>query len=137
MKDKIHIQNRSLLKWDFINLYIKAQNIIWEYIHDGFYVNKTTNDNNTCLVYSSFFILSNEKNEGGIILEENIPRKILFTQKYNQLNFTYPHSDINKNIDLKFNLLNEGIYLINIFAKDVKIIKEEKINSNTVISLKS
>lgn len=107
-----------------------------EFNQDGFYVNKTENDSNLCLFYSSFFILTNNRQEGGIILEENIPRKVLFTQKYNELNFTFPISELNKDINIEFKMEKKENYKVAIFIKDVKIDKEYNINENSTIPLK-
>ena len=105
-----------------------------EFSQDGFYVNKTKSDSKNCLFYSSFFILNDNVLESGISLGENIPRRILFTEKNNEFNFTYAHTDINKDVDITFNLLNEGEYNASIFIKDFK--KESySIKENTTITL--
>ena len=108
-----------------------------EFYQDGFYVNKTANENDTCLFYSSFFILADEKQEGGIILEHNIPRRVSFTQKYNELNFTYPHTEMNNDLNIHLTLLNEGKYKVNIFIREERLQLEYGVNGNTDISLKA
>ena len=107
-----------------------------EFNQDGFYINKTDDNSNSCLFYSSFFLLSNNKQEGGIILEEHIPRKVLFTQKYSELNFTYPISELNKDLNIEIKMEKKGNYKVAVFIKDVKIDKEYNINENITIPLK-
>ena len=108
-----------------------------EFNQDGFYINKRGgNVSDVCLLSTSFYLLGNEKKVIGIILEENIPKKIYFNQKYNELNFTYPHVEKSKDINIHINLLNGGKYKIIIFIKEVKLEQEYDINENTSISLK-
>ena len=125
-------------KNDFYQFIYKGSEFEYgEFYQDGFYVNKTANENDTCLFYSSFFILADEKQEGGIILEHNIPRRVSFTQKYNELNFTYPHTEMNNDLNIHLTLLNEGKYKVNIFIREERLEIEYGVNGNTDISLKA
>ena len=69
-------------------------------------------------------------------MEEHIPRKVLFTQKYSELNFTYPISELNKDLNIEIKMEKKGNYKVAVFIKDVKIDKEYNINENITIPLK-
>ena len=109
-----------------------------EFNQDGFYVNKTGNPQSICLFYSSFFILSNYIGDSGINLEENIPRRVVFTKKNYEFNFTFALTDINKDVNIKINLLNNtGKYNTTIYIKNYKLKKSVIFKKSTTITLTS
>ena len=86
------------------------------------------------LVYMSTKYIQNENNkdlfDNSIILQENIPRVFLFNSKFSYL-FS---SDINE-LNITFNLLNEGSYEINLYIKFIESYLKYNINSTKTINL--
>ena len=93
------------------------------------------NNNNSYLLYMSSYYCENDNNEileSSIILEENIVKTILFNQKYKENKFTYLFSsdEYNKEVNITFNLLNNGNYEINIFINNIELEQKLIITSN-------
>ena len=91
------------------------------------------------LVYMSTKYIQNENNkdlfDNSIILQENIPRVFLFNSKFNENKYSYLFSsDINE-LNITFNLLNEGSYEINLYIKFIESYLKYNINSTITIKL--
>ena len=88
----------------------------------------------SCLCYISFFEL--DKNNG-IILANNNTQSFKFDSNNTSLNFSYIHTEKEKDFNINFNLINEGKYKIDIYLNDDKYKEYDNINSNHTLSLKS
>ena len=91
------------------------------------------------LVYMSTKYIQNENNkdlfDNCIILQENIPRVFLFNSKYNENKYSYLFSSDNNELNITFNLLNEGSYEINLYVKFIESNLKYNINSSRPIKL--
>ena len=73
-------------------------------------------NNKLCMVYASSLELNSieELDERQILLSDNEPKQIVFKDNYNTIEYLYPHSDINKDVIIKFNLLDIAKYSVDI-----------------------
>ena len=93
-----------------------------------------TNDTDSCLCYISFYEL--DKNTG-IILANNNTQSFKFDSNNEFFNFSYIHTEKEKDFNINFNLINEGKYKINILLNDIIYNQYDNIDSNYSLSLKS
>ena len=108
----------------------------------GFYNILSLNNTNSCLIYSSSYLINNTKgennlSENSIILRENKPQVFLFNEVINEIKYSYYFGELNNNINLELMILNSGNYKIDLYLNDVKYKKYINISSNKIIKLKS
>ena len=56
----------------------------------------------------------------------------MFNKDFRELKYYFFHTNINNNLTLSLNLLNEGIYEIDLFINDVKIQNKNIISNETI-----
>ena len=84
-------------------------------------------NNKLCMVYASSTILNKEDlDERQILISDNEPKQIVFKDTIDIIEYIYPHSNINNDVIIKFNLLDIARYIVTIsyaFKKKSEIIQ--------------
>ena len=73
-------------------------------------------NNKLCMVYASSLELNTieELDEKQILLSDNEPKQIVFKDDYDTIQYLYPHSDPDKDVIIKFNLLDIAKYSVDV-----------------------
>ena len=84
-----------------------------------------------CMFYITGLEISNTKDgsERTISVSEGVPQRYVFTQEYPSIKYSYHISDISKPVIINFNLIDKGIYNVQLLHNN-KIIKTETIYRN-------
>ena len=92
-----------------------------------------SNVTQNCLCYASLYKIDNKN---GISLSNDISHTFLFNQKYNNLTFSYPHSQKEQSINISLKISKEGNFAINLYLNNDKY-KSYNVSSNNSIILNS
>ena len=78
--------------------------------------------NKECLIYGSLFTLENNNKyyEQGTYLTENLPQTFLFNGANNEFVYIYYFIGTEEKINIEFNLLNEGYYIVTFNINDIE-----------------
>ena len=90
-----------------------------------------------CKVYTSAIELSteHEKNSRDILIPDNTPQQIMFSEKYRHASFGYVHVDFKNDLLIKFDPQHIAQYIIKLYYENVERNKSEIIVSNDVLYL--
>ena len=90
-----------------------------------------------CKVYTSAIELSNEheKNSRDILIPDNTPQQIMFSEKHKHVSFGYIHVDFKNDLLIKFDPQHIAQYTIKLYYENVERNKSEIIVSNDVLYL--
>ena len=88
-------------------------------------ISKDISEPNNCMFLISAFIFEDDNNVGygyinGITLSSNNSHSFLFDKTNNMLQFLYPHSEKDKDLNINFKLLDNENYDIALFFNDVE-----------------
>ena len=90
-----------------------------------------------CKVYTSAIELSNEheQNSRDILIPDNTPQQIMFSEKHKHVSFGYVHVDFKNDLLIKFDPQHIAQYTIKLYYENVERNKSEIIVSNDVLYL--
>ena len=125
-----HIKANQNIKKD--NYY---QEIFSDYYNYKIEITKIDNSEETCYFYISSFSKDNNNNYG-ITLLNNTLQEIIFTEDRNLIPFSFPHTNLENDININFEPLNKAEYIVKVKIND-EIIEKKTINSKSSIILKA
>ena len=125
-----HIKANQNIKKD--NYY---QEIFSDYYNYKIEITKIDNSEETCYFYISSFSKDNNNNYG-ITLLNNTLQEIIFHEDRNLIPFSFPHTNLENDININFEPLNKAEYTVKVKIND-EIIEKKTINSKANITLKA
>lgn len=87
-----------------------------EYILHILETDSSNYENKLCMVYASSLELEHNEilDERQIVISDNEPKQMAFKEKYDEIEYLYPHSDPKNDVIIKFNLVDIAKYQVNI-----------------------
>ena len=74
-----------------------------------------------CMIYVAGFESETNDETRGIIIGENVNQQIIFEKGLKKVNFVYPHSDPNKDLAVKFNVIDKAFYKLTVLAENKSV----------------
>jgi len=74
-----------------------------------------------CMLYVAGFESETNDETRGIIIGENVNQQIIFEKGLKKVNFVYPHSDPNKDLAVKFNVIDKAFYKLTVLAENKSV----------------
>ena len=98
---------------------------------------KTEKEKNSCMLYVSSYYMNGSLivDEKSFILEENIPKIVIFNNAFNITKYSYYSIVNNEDIKINFALLSKGKYEIIFFINQLEIENKYNIEKSTLITL--